>query len=230
MFTFVCNKPVWIEDEHSSWDRLGASCAKIMLHRGECNADPNRPALNRFIALLALTTICLSLLTFINVQRAKADEPTQQPAKQQPYGGCDEGWQAPRSIGARECRALGWVVRPRLVVDPHGLVVMSRLPHCTFEDASSGPIPCSYNFGRPTDGFGGGLAFWVTGTHAHNRTHYVWTTRPHNGWTWVSRSLADALAESGERGADTRNWEQCKSRQGTHLTVRCADGVYLRSS
>ena len=201
--------------------------------------------LNRFVAMLGFTAVMLSILVVANVSRADAapvsgtaaletllnpNDVLQQRAKQlprAPYGGCDEAWQAPHSLGAQDCRDMGWTIRPRLLVNPRGLVIMSRLPHCTFEDASSGPVPCSYNFGRPTDGFGGGLSFWVTGTNHHNRTHYVWTTRPHNGWAWVSRSLADALAESGAKGADSRAWEQCKVKTSSG-TVRCADGVVFR--
>lgn len=31
----------------------------------------------------------------------------------EPYGGCDEAWQAPQSAGAWECRAHGWIVTAR---------------------------------------------------------------------------------------------------------------------
>lgn len=39
--------------------------------------------------------------------RAVRDEP----AVREPYGGCDEAWQAPHSEGADLCRELGWVIR-----------------------------------------------------------------------------------------------------------------------
>ena len=41
---------------------------------------------------------------------------------QQPYGGCKEAWQAPRSEGARECRAHGWTVYRWIVLNPDGIV------------------------------------------------------------------------------------------------------------
>lgn len=91
----------------------------------------------------------------------------------QPYGGCDEAWQAPQSTGAQDCRDHGWVVRHRLVVGPHHWVHYSTLPSCTFEDGSGSRLPCSWNF-RSTDGNGVGDKFYVTGSSwNHHRVHYV---------------------------------------------------------
>lgn len=91
----------------------------------------------------------------------------------QPYGGCDEAWQAPHSIGADQCRAHGWTVRSRLVVGPHRWVHYSTLASCTFEDGSGSHLPCSWNF-RRTDGNGIGDRFYVTGSSwSHHRVHYV---------------------------------------------------------
>lgn len=146
----------------------------------------------------------------------------------QPYGGCDEGWMAPHSKGARECRSFGWIIRPRLVVGPHGVVRASWLPSCGVEDSSSGPIPCSWNF-RRTDGNGLGLAYWVTGTHGSNRAHFVWAHNPaRNGWRWVPSGLSDAIAESGVHNAQ-RNWMQCVMNGPVHsgTRIKCADGQQL---
>lgn len=52
----------------------------------------------------------------------------------QPYGGCDESWQVPRSEGAEHCRSHGWVVRPRFVIDAKGRLRYSRMPVCEYED------------------------------------------------------------------------------------------------
>lgn len=38
----------------------------------------------------------------------------------QPYGGCKEAYQAPRSQGARECRQHGWLVKRWIVATPTG--------------------------------------------------------------------------------------------------------------
>lgn len=89
-----------------------------------------------------------------------------------PYGGCSEAWQAPQSSGADWCRSRGWVVRPRIVVSPRGVVRFHRLPSCAVEDASSGPVPCSWNI-RATDGNGAGMAYFVTGSNDRPRFHYV---------------------------------------------------------
>lgn len=88
-------------------------------------------------------------------------------AATQPYGGCDEGWQAPRSAGADDCRALGWTIRKRLVVNNHGRVVVHAMPSCPSEDAGRF---CSWNI-NPGDGNGQGQAFW---RDSQGRATYVW--------------------------------------------------------
>jgi hypothetical protein len=91
----------------------------------------------------------------------------------QPYGGCKEAWQAPRSQGAADCRAHGWVVRPRLVVSPRTWVRHSTLPHCPSDDVAPRHAPCSWNFG-PGDGNGWGDQFYVLPSRTgHLRYYYV---------------------------------------------------------
>lgn len=43
-------------------------------------------------------------------------------AWRQPYGGCDEAHVAPHSEAADECRAHGWIIRPHVIIGPHGHV------------------------------------------------------------------------------------------------------------
>ena len=117
-------------------------------------------------AALVLTLVSLGIIATGNSSATAAGRLS---ASVQPYGGCKEAHAYPQTRGAADCRALGWTVRPRLVVDPRGVVRFSRLPHCAIEDASSGPVPCSWNFG-PGDGNGRGLSYWVD---RHDRTHYV---------------------------------------------------------
>jgi len=136
--------------------------------------------------------------------------------------GCDD-----RDIGAvaaRMCRAEGWVVRPRLVVGPHGVVRRASLPHCTHEDGSGRQaLPCTWNIGSRTDGNGRGLSFWVDRRH---HGHYVWDESPRTRtWRWVWPGLADALAEGDGAYATTRRWEACVVRADR---VRCADGLVVR--
>lgn len=143
----------------------------------------------------------------------------------QPYGGCKEAWQAPASWGAEHCREHGWTVRARLVVNQHGVVVMSRLPRCRYEDGSSQAQPCSWNF-TPGDGNSRGLALWYD---ARDRAHFVWAKSPiRSNWEWVTRRQGDRLARS-ER-AYYRKWEACITRQVRRSTrVVCADGLRVRS-
>jgi hypothetical protein len=135
-----------------------------------------------------------------------------------PYGGCKEAWQAPHSQGADWCRAHGWTVRARLLVGPHGVVRMHRLPHCREEDGSGQRSACTWNIGRRVDGDGQGLSYWVG---PGDRVHYVWPERPLGEPT--PPELADALAE----GMVDENWDTCWLDEN-HTHVRCPDGYLTR--
>lgn len=129
--------------------------------------------------------------------------------------------------------------RPALKVGPRGVLHWSHLPSCKYEDASSGPLPCSWNFPHHHDGNGAGLSYYVTGNHGlggapntHRRFHYVWPVNPRTSNVgprvrWVSYGLADALAEGSTPHADTRNWRRCiySGHIGRRITVVCADGL-----
>lgn len=88
----------------------------------------------------------------------------------QPYGGCKEAWQAPRSAGARQCRAHGWTVTRHIVVGPHRWVRYVDLPLCRFEDGSGQRSACTWNLSIQRQGNGVGLRYWVD---RHDRPHYV---------------------------------------------------------
>ena len=77
--------------------------------------------------LIVATLLAVGSVGWLAVSTDRADAAEWQ----QPYGGCAEAWQAPQSAGAEECRAHGWIVRPRFVVGPHGWVQAMRLPDCT---------------------------------------------------------------------------------------------------
>jgi hypothetical protein len=111
---------------------------------------------NRVVGTLMLALVVV-IFTLANSKPANAVPP---------YGGCDEAWQAPRSEGAAWCRSHGWTVWSRLVVGPRHVVRYSHLPTCRFEDASSGPLPCSWNF----DSNRNGLSYYVT---RDGSPHYV---------------------------------------------------------
>lgn len=70
--------------------------------------------------------------------------------------------------------ALAHATPDGLEVNAHGVVQSSTLPACWYEDASSGPLPCTWNIGpdvQPSDG----LSYWVG---AQGGTNYVWNKSP----------------------------------------------------
>lgn len=87
----------------------------------------------------------------------------------QPYGGCDEAWQAPRSGGATHCRQHRWIVRPRVVIGPHGYVRANLLPPCASDDIDG--HACYWNAAKR--GNHQGDSFVVVGTYDHHRVIYV---------------------------------------------------------
>lgn len=143
---------------------------------------------------------------------------------QQPYGGCDEAWQAPRSAGAQACRDHGWTVTSHLVLSQHKVVRWSNLESCRFEDGSGRQqFPCSWNF--PPGGGHDGASYYLTGNIDHHHAHFVWPygVARERGWRWVTSGVADALAESDAPRATTRDWSVCRfNRQ--HSVVKCPTG------
>lgn len=143
----------------------------------------------------------------------------------EPYGGCDEAWQAPRSPGADLCRALGYSVSARFVLSPRGVVLHSSLPHCRFEDGSGGRRPCTWNVGPRTDGNGVGLAYKV---RPDMTVRYVWDASPAvDGWRWVSERRARRLVSRITRPAQQRSvtaWQRCVIRRDATTRVKCPDG------
>lgn len=90
----------------------------------------------------------------------------------QPYGGCDEAWQAPSSEGAQLCRDKGWTVTSQLVVNPRGVVKASRLPDC-----ATAAAPCALLAGLDSG--------WLDSDYTW---HSVWTSGPRGYWRWASRA------------------------------------------
>jgi len=145
----------------------------------ENNVDPEpRTGWGYFCLIVALAAAAWAaalIFTPVKSDAAPAESPVQATNHhlpmtarwQQPYGGCKEAYVAPQSAGADECRAHGWVIRPRLVVGPYGWVRYSTLPQCRNEDGSGQRSACSWNFGMPRSW---GKVYWVD---YHNRTHYV---------------------------------------------------------
>jgi len=128
------------------------------------------------------------------------------------------------------CRNEGWTVRYHdargewaLIVTPRGVLSETDLKSCHYEDGSGGPRPCVW-FGQE-DGNGHGLTYWVS---RNMRAHYMWPYSPTtNGWEWVSRDDAQAMASTGHR--TTAWWRSCVTRvvnmpDGKVRQVKCRNG------
>jgi hypothetical protein len=153
---------------------------------------------------LALTAL-LPLLVLGFTQQADAAT--------QPYGGCGEAYRYSNSAGAQDCREMGWTIRPRLVVNPHGVVVMSRMPHCRNEDGSGTASACTWNIGNRIDGNGRGLAFW---NDRHDRSHYVWDRSPLRR----NRTLTEGPAHP-RIPQHTWHWATSADRNARNLNRTC---------
>lgn len=131
-----------------------------MNHRRRSSLATDVVILTCFVAIV-LTGTVLAMLWF---DPAHASE-------HEPYGGCEEAVIAPHSVGAQECRDLGWTIHRRIAVDPHHVLRYSALPHCREEDGSGQKRACSWNFhDGQRDGNGKGRSYWVD---RHDRIHYV---------------------------------------------------------
>lgn len=113
------------------------------------------------VAALLAALICAAAITWFAVWA------TSPPAYgHQPYGGCKEAWQAPRSTGADHCRDHGWTVRKRFVIGPAGVVRFISLRPCPTEDSGD----CYWN--ARTMGDGRGDSFIIKGDR--DGRHRIW--------------------------------------------------------
>jgi hypothetical protein len=173
-----------------------------------------------------LRSLLLTLATVLTLATGPA-----QSAELAPYGGCDEAWQAPQSDGADWCRDHGWTVTGRLVIGPRAVVRYSSLPHCRVEDASRGPVPCTWNVGPGVDGNGVGLAFV---SHDREAYRYVWPeSLPANnsGWGWLTRygqRVMDRHAGQRDERAGVV-WRECVMRMGPTTVTKCPNGFRVVS-
>lgn len=135
-----------------------------------------RVAIRIVIGLLLAVTF-VGLLSALSA--AEAGDDFTPGTWQQPYGGCKEGWQAPRSEGARQCRDHGWTVRHDLVVSPRGIIRYDNMRTCKFEDGSGQRSACIWH--GQVDGNGRGLTYWFGRHNSHisdPNAHYVWWGSP----------------------------------------------------
>jgi hypothetical protein len=92
---------------------------------------------------------------------------TQHADASQPYGGCDEAWQAPQSEGADWCRDHGWTVHKRFVLNRNDVPVALRVNPCQTEDSDGW---CYWNAEEQGDGEGN--SFIIRGER--DGKHRIW--------------------------------------------------------
>lgn len=119
-----------------------------------------------FVFGVAVGIVAFAFLMVYTAPANAAPDPTYSSSWRQPYGGCDEAWQAPHSTGADECRAHGWTVKWWIIVSPKDRVryVDPSINQCANEDAGRF---CTWNFSVPRRD---GLDLWYGGA---GHRHYV---------------------------------------------------------
>ena len=114
-------------------------------------------------------------------------------AWRQPSGGCTEAWQAPKSKGAAQCRAHGWTVTARLVLDPRHIVKYSTVQQCRFEDGRDRRKRTCMWYGN-LQGDKNGATVWYRNPGPkvrQRRAMPVWEATPvlDKGWHWTGKHL-----------------------------------------
>jgi hypothetical protein len=96
---------------------------------------------------------------------------------------------APLALVPIKAHAVEDIAPPAgITVNRHGVVILSALPTCRWEDGSASRKPCTWNVG-PGDHLG--LAYWIG---KHGNAHFVWNRSPLRGHPhreWVSQWTAD---------------------------------------
>jgi hypothetical protein len=162
---------------------------------------------NRIIPalLIALT------FTALSSWQARADQ------WQQPYGGCKEAVLYADSPAAQECRDHGWIIRPRLAVNPHGVLKASAVAHCEYEDGTPGRRVCLWDAGVDGARNGGGSFVMFGPYDGRHRVVYVWMGDPREpGDSWVGARLDRVL----DRQHGEREYQTCITT-GERLVVAC---------
>lgn len=151
-----------------------------------------------------------------------------------PYGGCDESWRYVKSEGADWCRAHGWTVRNRVLIDNHGVSREIVLPACRFEDGSRQRDNCVEHGDRINDGTRPAFSYWIhqgareAGKPVSSWLHYFWTADPRvaAGDRWVS---TDEDRELDSRYSP-KDWNDCYvTASPVRADIRCADGTRVAS-
>lgn len=135
------------------------------------HTEPGVMRLRTFLGCFAVIVVVFSALNVFVPEAEAAPRTSSHRTVVEPYGGCDEAWQAPRSPGAQWCRDHGWVVKRNFVIDPdYRAVRYLNLGPCKFEDSRG----CYWNARVRGDGHGRSFVIGWKG-----RAHFVlWRTLP----------------------------------------------------
>ena len=140
-------------------------------------------------------------VALVSVVALDADAIPENPEVQQPYGGCKESW--PFNVdtpGADDCRALGWIITNRVLLDPNHVLRGTTLPTCKYEDGSGQRgRKCIWNGGK--QGNHRGATYIMRGHGKHRSALYVWApgTRAHLKGGWHFPTKADLAAHKMHR-------------------------------
>lgn len=98
----------------------------------------------------------------------------------QPYGGCDEAGRYPHSMGAEDCREMGWIIRPGLSISPRHVLRYYDLPSCRYEDGSGQRRACGWNV-TAGNGNGRGLVYIALSVKGWDDDGYIYLNRCRDG-------------------------------------------------
>lgn len=103
----------------------------------------------------------------------------------------------PHSARAEGCRDNGWLVRPRIVVGPHGHVRFNHMPPCRYEDGTypSASSPhhigmqrhCFWNAQERGNRQGDSYIIDHPGSPTWSTTRITWVLWPTHTVRWVTR-------------------------------------------
>jgi hypothetical protein len=183
---------------------------------------------NRTLAILTWIAAAIFLALLLAIALTEEESVDQSPTPPdyeftpgewvEPYGGCDEAWMAPNSIGAEECRDHGWVVHDRFVLDPNTNPAYINLPDCDTEDGGG---LCYWD----ADGRGNesGQSFIIEGQR--DGKHRIWWVGSGETSQWKQARLKDGWTPIGR----VHGHVGCLGLIGPTTMVECPDGYTTTS-
>lgn len=147
------------------------------MHKHRYSPTHRMTPVQRYLLILFGTLFVLTLAIMTVAPPTKAAEPS----TRNTYAPCVQGWQAPESDRAAQCRAKGWRIGARYTVSPSQVLRYYDLPRCPEEDGAK--QSCGWNV-DDKDGDGCGyvyLALRSTDAKGRHHTEYVYLYRWHRG-------------------------------------------------